>query len=118
MVASAFAGPVPICSICGKFLFESNCLGRSGIRTVREGRDGVSNHRGRKSAGKAHASRLTEWRKPFNLKELNRSCPEFGNVLRFVFFSGCEHKLNKPRVTPRFSRTPVGRSSNWQDSRF
>jgi hypothetical protein len=28
---------------------------------------------------------LTESLKTFNLKQLNRSCPELGNVLRFVF---------------------------------
>jgi hypothetical protein len=28
---------------------------------------------------------LTEWRKAFNLNMLNRSCPELGKVLRFVF---------------------------------
>jgi hypothetical protein len=51
---------------------------------------------------------LTEWTKAFNLNMLNRSCPELGKVLRFVFvgswyFRVCKHNP-ETRVTQAITR--------------
>ena len=84
--ACAVPGRHSLCSMGGKLFFEPNHLGRCGISLEGERRNGRNRFLGRgKEHREAGAGRLTEQRNAFNLKELNRSCPELGNVLRFVF---------------------------------
>ena len=110
------AGLAAVCGVGGKFLFQPNHLGRRRIRAERKRRDGGSRQsRCEKECGKAAAGRLTEGRKAFNLNRQNRSCPEPGKVLRFVFVASV---FVTPWCDPELSRTNVGRSSNWQDFRF
>ena len=85
-MAGAAARCASFCGVGGEFFLEPDCLGRSGISIDGQRRNGCC---GRASDGKKRekgaAGGLTEPGKPFNLKEMNRGCPEPGKVLRFVF---------------------------------
>ena len=86
MVAGAIPRRSPLRGMAGKFFFEPSHVGRLGISLKREWRNGDNRFSGeREKRREADAGGLTERRKAFSLKELNRSCPELGNVLRFVF---------------------------------
>ena len=124
-MAVAAPGSAAICRLGRQFFFQPDHMGRRGIRVERERRDGGNReNRYEKQREKAAADRLTEWTKAFNLNMLNRSCPELGKVLRFVFvgswyFRVCKHKPRNPcdpsHHAPLLGGRPIGRTP---DSEF
>src|SRR5579859_1874710 len=99
-MAGAAARRSAFCGMGGEFFFEPDHLGRGGISLNQPGRNGAFGAAGDgKKRKKGAAGGLTEQRKPFTLKEVNRGCPEPGNVPRFVFIAPFVTRANSAKVT-------------------